>query len=681
MSEDSKYKSNLITVNQCLFGYDDGHRLLSSSSRLSSDAHSLLLLLSDLVPGIKLTEIESYWTGVPLRDEKQYALMRTWPAKEMSRPGCVWTHVILVSFADVARIVDLSVLQDITTRPIVPGHYENYGCVITLNPGLISQVVDSGIGYSVSPADAFRLIRAIYSDRRKPDVEANSGELDEALFAIWSQQWPRLRRSFAFRTAASKLEGAYPGVRFDLRLLVNSDGMSLSTETLDELKPWETIAVDDILNTRPTDFRRFLWRYGSDINGGREIFQFLADIYLKTRVEMLKGKDFDTVLEMVAKKIPVPSDGFTLKEDLVACGRSKFSLLPPGDELDTLAFFVNHPEIDGQLPPPIEAYSAIHNFWPSRSNDILILAERAAEQNSEFDNWFLNNLAKVFEPTTFLALTKDCPNLRQRFIPLNPTLLLSKELVDIPLADITQLLDLVPDNYSDIINRLLTYLLLRNDAVIVKQVWTRFPRETLEAATEFLRRAIEENGPDLPSVWRLEFELYRSPLLNEGVVENARSTRFLAGLSDILGYDSPEVLSFGPKPWINALQTAVDDVYGHERQTFLAFLLALVIRFPVTGSELIFERAFEVVHNDIWNSCLSTVGLSILRRHLPDIGWLASWDNCKRLRIAVVSAYVDENLDPMSFRRLTTNQSLLNRLIDLASETKRGRQYIKRISM
>src|SRR5437762_6712206 len=33
-----------------------------------------------------------------------------------------------------------------------------------------------------------------------------SREFDYAVFAVWSQQWPRLRRSFSFRTAATQFD-------------------------------------------------------------------------------------------------------------------------------------------------------------------------------------------------------------------------------------------------------------------------------------------------------------------------------------------------------------------------------------------------------------------------------------------------------------------------------------------
>jgi hypothetical protein len=83
-----------LRVDQALFGYSDGHHLLASSLRFGPRELERLLILSDIASNAASAGADGYWTGVPLADSEKYAFMRTWPAPEMSRPGCVWTHVI-----------------------------------------------------------------------------------------------------------------------------------------------------------------------------------------------------------------------------------------------------------------------------------------------------------------------------------------------------------------------------------------------------------------------------------------------------------------------------------------------------------------------------------------------------------------------------------------------------------
>ncbi|MCR1795577.1 hypothetical protein, partial [Leptospira sp. id769339] len=111
------FEVSTVQINQCLFGYKNGHRLLASSLNIPSEIESKLLIYTDLTPGVDLPKEEGYWTGLPLNSIKHYSLMRTWSAPEMDRPGCVWTHVLLISFQDLARFVNLGDIRNYFIRP------------------------------------------------------------------------------------------------------------------------------------------------------------------------------------------------------------------------------------------------------------------------------------------------------------------------------------------------------------------------------------------------------------------------------------------------------------------------------------------------------------------------------------------------------------------------------------
>src|SRR5438128_673752 len=93
-----------FVFEQALHGYDSGHRLLSSSvSFIPSDERSTLIM-SDL-SGPRLVEgFTEYITAYPLPSRKYYAIAKTWYASEMERPGCVWTHTLLINAEDISRI-------------------------------------------------------------------------------------------------------------------------------------------------------------------------------------------------------------------------------------------------------------------------------------------------------------------------------------------------------------------------------------------------------------------------------------------------------------------------------------------------------------------------------------------------------------------------------------------------
>ena len=72
------------------------------------------------------------------------------------------------------------------------------------------------------------------------------------------------------------------------------------------------------------------------------------------------------------------------------------------------------------------------------------------------------------------------------------------------------------------------------------------------------------------------------------------------------------------------------------------------------GCEPLFERAFESIHADISATRLPKDAFDALAHVLPEAYWWKEWDMCLRLRLGVVAAYVNAELDPQSFLRLTS---------------------------
>src|ERR1700726_1813340 len=110
-------ESALPPVQQTVHGYFEGHRLLASSVRLPKDAERLVLLLSDLSGSTGGEQFDPYLTGYPVESAGYYALARTWPAPEMSRPGCVWTHTLLISEELLSGLIRPESLLDLFRRP------------------------------------------------------------------------------------------------------------------------------------------------------------------------------------------------------------------------------------------------------------------------------------------------------------------------------------------------------------------------------------------------------------------------------------------------------------------------------------------------------------------------------------------------------------------------------------
>jgi hypothetical protein len=168
-------------------------------------------------------------------------------------------------------------------------------------------------------------------------------------------------------------------------------------------------------------------------------------------------------------------------------------------------------------------------------------------------------------------------------------------------------------------------------------------------------------------------------LLQVKCLDRSTTTTALGALARWLGLDVAAGLTASPTTWAATLLRVEDDIRGQPRQRLLAYLLTLALARPGPGCEPLFERAFESLHADIWASRLPYDAFDALAHFLPDVYWWQRWDHCLRLRIAVVAAYVNAELDPRSFRRLTSDSTLLDRLVDIASDTKPGRRFLRRV--
>jgi hypothetical protein len=207
----------------------------------------------------------------------------------MPRPGCVWSHVLLLDLTDLARIRDLSVLRELCLRPAVPPDLSTYKRPLSL------LARDTAAG-TADLKDQFRaacLLPAVYGQPQNGVVvlDEKSSFWEVIVFALWSQQWPRLRRTFAFSTG-SLGDRRLGGVAFDLQIgplssqrLWGRDG--LPTVVLEDpsgalpptLVPWVRTAVDDLFKGTNGALRQFLFSYGSDVEKPRHAFVRLVECF------------------------------------------------------------------------------------------------------------------------------------------------------------------------------------------------------------------------------------------------------------------------------------------------------------------------------------------------------------------------------------------------------------------
>ena len=268
-------------LHQALHGYADGHHQLALSTSLKPRDQKRLLALSDISGTSVGIGTAGYLTGYPLSESGFFALGRTWLASEMVRPGCVWTHTLLIDFTDLAGLETLTGLLGMFRRPPGASAAQEYAKPATL--------VTSGHGHVSASAESWarQVMAGLYGTPRRRVVVGHFGdEVDDTVLALWSQQWPRLRRSFRFCTFATS-DRSTDGDSFDLQVVPQSS-RSVRTRFSDavdaETGPpscgrWLDDSVQDLLHPDGSGLRAFFRRLGADVVAGREAFRPLCRLH------------------------------------------------------------------------------------------------------------------------------------------------------------------------------------------------------------------------------------------------------------------------------------------------------------------------------------------------------------------------------------------------------------------
>ena len=281
-------------IDQLVFGYEEGHRLLGGSTGVPATALAFLLGATD-------ASIESssgrLVTGFPLDAVGRYALCFTWNARELPRPGAVWSHVLLVHPGHFESPSAVRLLRDLARRP-EPYGLKHYDTQLSLENGLATR---SAVSVSLIEAIA----NAVYGEGESVVVHKDLAEAEEALFAVWEAQWPDLRSCFEFRTRESTRVLSSGGVVVARRVR----GMTRQGESLQRDAWISKLAASIAQPTLP--LHRFLGAFGPVGTADASTVGALTRLYCHVESENCTG-----VREVLESRYPDPRSGGGLKEQL-----------------------------------------------------------------------------------------------------------------------------------------------------------------------------------------------------------------------------------------------------------------------------------------------------------------------------------------------------------------------------
>jgi hypothetical protein len=294
-----------VVLHQALYGYDQGHKQLAASTNIDREAGRVLRAVTDLKVG---SPDRTYLTVVPLPSLAKHAFVRTWSAGSGFRPGSVWSHVLLMSSADLEAASDLNALLSAFVRPDV----EHPGAVADVReryrePMTVDLSSVGGRTSSVVHRVARGVIEAAYGPLQRSDVVVDrASEHESLLLDLLTQEWPALRRSTAVRTRHRKTESS--AAAFAVEIVERSSTKPMTSAQHDwewaELLAWD-------LEIPNGDARRWLHRFGPDAGIDRRSVPPLVAVCVHAR-----AGNVESVLDSLVLNFPEPTMMPTLKHEL-----------------------------------------------------------------------------------------------------------------------------------------------------------------------------------------------------------------------------------------------------------------------------------------------------------------------------------------------------------------------------
>lgn len=575
----------------------------------------------------------SYLTAYPLSTD-YYVIAKTWYAYEMIRPGCVWTHSLLIRCNDLNRIPDFKALQKIFRRPIKDDDFTDYGRVIELEEG---EPKEGDKDVSLTEAN-ISLVYVTLLQLKKPlvyQVKKSNDDYQDFILHLMNYIPGGVLSKYTF-SSGSTVQRQFRGNSFDLQFVINCpEGF----DNLTDEKKWaeESVMsyVDYSIRQGRYELRSLLQMFAEDIGDSEVRWMNVITLFVHLHVfsqanDQQKPSLYISLLKEISEAFPTKDDGEIVKSRFAMPEISKLMI-------DNYQFLLE---------------SATNQIFHSFTIEQIQLFERIKEL-LEPDNGikFYDLISEIYKK----GLNTE--------IGLNLFLTASKTMDD---ANFKRLLE---EDYTLIVS-----MFFYNHQIINNKVWIDAPKETFE----HIFTLFSAQSPKPFDYWS---ELFEAIIRNETLVLNGTLQLMwqhvdhpLEKLLDILNqgdkhrYVSPDIINECGKykkemrEWLKEHQIENVDVArlymkhfkaestevrcsqaedwkhfemknGNQGNDYYAYLYNL--SFNWVESEL----AFQYFKQSFYPLYVSAQKNKLQERYWTQIElntvnlWIADWDKCKKMRL------------------------------------------------
>lgn len=645
-------------VHQCLHGYSDGHRMLASSlNNFSPSVKRLLLEMSDISGPSMLRGFESYITGYPLVETPYYALAKTWYAEEMERPGCVWTHTLLLPTQAVRNFESISWIFNYFDRPtnIDPSNFSKYATPMQFSSKAnFNKLPVLNVQAAPIRQDTLAfLINSLYENNMDIPVfvSTNSVEALEAItIRIWLTQHASLREYFSFCTGSlspRKINNRLLDLQFVpekvLRTVTREKEKIITVDIsqdpidLNAIPNWAYRLSADILQNKVEPILSFIHKNDIDLDKDRNVFVKLLNLFYLHEQTLSRSSIHDLVI-YISDIFPNQNEAVALKSNLIT-SPDLFGKNNTNELHIILSCLLTHANISPFLCLK-EAISELGRtfLFPVEHHRISFIQQIAAEPINELGVSFLEGIAYSATIDILLLFSTNTKTLIGPFLEFNPKLAaeqklwnsfsdISKELID----HISVSQNLTETTMAEILDTLI-YL---EHLALIEYFNVRLKGKPLP----YFLDLIKNDDNRVPKLYGLIFKLvgqYQS-LFIFWLSNNIQflNTAILDLITKTIDPLEPDVLIAGTEIWVQILDYVKLNTDNNNCVAFAKFILPLALVINNVDSKKLIGFAAPIVNDILAKDSLDYTTWRRLDGLLPRLPWYRSWDKCKRLHLGL----------------------------------------------
>lgn len=658
-----------MRIEQVLHGYSEGHRLLATSaSSLSSSDLRKMALLSDWNEYVSVQDDDSsYLMCYPLPESPYYVVAKTWYADEKERPGCVWTHSLLISIQGQTVFFDFQLLYSFFRRP-KDGVYSSYEASIEVGDEARRERI--GGEYETMPSLDYWLWQIL--DRRVPVMltyQGNCLKSQQLVLSLMNHIPKSMLQRMSICSGTGRLM-KYEGVAFDFQLTPEArrsiPKLNGRIAVREKAEGWYKTIADSVV-ADGTDIPMLIARFSDEI--GMRVEALGAVVLVFTLLDRLRepGTDneqkFLLSLRIMATAFPKAEQGKQFKSVILSESVTKFyfgeenfvyqmAVTPYWEAFDYESFGFN---------------GRVEAFRKGHSSDeylaLLVELSKADYLNDKGKELLSNALEGLTKEEVAMLLSQDW-GLFKTIVTINSQVLAGDFWLELMPPQFISLFAIFQRNepkgfiaWEKLYRRLLTIDTFVADNIL---------REFVNHEPDYVAIALD--------VWNAQKKIpINKAILNQCMNQKSRTLLWMqqqtainddlrAAIKRNISPDEAVVVSMGSKVWKGFVDSELQ-VQKDANELVYIYVLAFNWKDYVALSYM--RRVLPYIYEALSIENLSYSAWKKIERFTGSVPFWRSWDNCRKVLIGVKDYCKALNVQETEIAQFTTNQKLNGELQEL----------------